>query len=109
VYVLRTLYTQFNIGIQMCKVCYSSRALKAVTSSNIGRKIIFHFPIVTFLIPPRTLGDIRGLYIESWDQLLAANCSSDYHDFPFYLVGFRIETLGLGRDLFFATTFRTNL
>jgi len=109
VYVLHVLYTQFNTGIQMCKVYYSSWALKAVTSSNIERKIIFHFPIATSLIPLKTLGDFRGLYIESWDQFLAANYSSHYHDFPFYLVEFRIATLGLGRDLFYATTFRPNL
>lgn len=90
----------------MCKMYYSYCALKAVTSSNIGSQIIFHFPIVTFLIPFRTLGDIRGLYIESWDQFLAANYSSDYHDFPFYLVGFRIAQLGLGRDFFYAITLR---
>jgi len=108
VYVLHILYIYFNTGIQIWKVYYSSWALKAITSSNIGSKIIFHFPIVTFLIQLRNLRDIGRLYIESWDQFLAANYSSDYYDFPFYLVGFRIATLGLGRDLFYATTFRPN-
>jgi len=100
---------QFNTWIQLCKVYYSYYALKAVTSSNIGSRITFHFPIVTFLIPLRNLGDIRGLYIESWDQFLVANYSSDYHDFPFYLVYFRIAPLGLGKDLFYATTPRPTL
>ena len=104
------IYRTYNsIHGNVCAKCIILLSFEGCYSGTNGSKIIFQFPIVTFLTSLRTLRDIRSLYIESWDQFLRANYSTDYHDFPFYPVGFRIATIGMRRDIFYSTTFRPNL